>query len=255
MLFLYVDDGAFPFATREEMTRGATVIFDHFARFGLEMHLGYERDGKIQPSKTECVFFPPPQYFDKMEATATLENGTETQAEMTIADKPSKESEKAKMSREDACYDRIDETQRVNVKDGFMTYTKHFKYLGSYISYSLQDDYDIKSRIAAATKAFGALTKFWYNQHVDTYSKYLIFRAIPMNLLLWGCEAWSLCQSLLDKLEVFLTRNVRKILRISMYQVKKERITNDQVRKRFYDIPCVKNMIAARLLSFIGKAV
>jgi hypothetical protein len=40
-----------------------------------------------------------------------------------------------------------------------------------------------------------------------------------------------------------------------MYQVKKERITNDQVRKRFYDIPCVKNMIAARLLSFIGKAV
>ena len=131
-----------------------------------------------------------------MEANATLENGTETQTEMTIVDKPSKESEKAKMA---------DETKSVKVKDGFMTYTKHFKYLGSYISYSLQDDYDIKSRIAAATKAFGALTKFWYNQHVDTYSKYLIFRAIPMNLLLWGCKAWSLRQSLLDKLEVFLT--------------------------------------------------
>jgi hypothetical protein len=160
MLFLYVDDGAFPVATREEMTRGATAIFDHFARFGLEMHLGYERDGKTQPSKTECVFFPPPQNFDKREATATLEDGTETQAEMTIAGKPSKESEKAKMSREDACYDIIDETQSVNVKDRFMTYTKHFKYLGSYISYSLQDDYDIKSRIAAATKAFGAMTKF-----------------------------------------------------------------------------------------------
>jgi hypothetical protein len=171
---------------------------------------------------------------------------------MTIAGKPSKESEKAKMSREDACYNIIDKTQSVNVKDGFMTYTKHFKYLGSYISYSLQDDYDIKSHIAAATKAFGALTKFWYNQHVDTY-KYLIFRAIPMNLLLWGCEAWSLRQSLQDKLEVFLTQNVQKILRISMYQVKKERIANDQVRKRFYGMPCVKNMIAAQLLSFIGK--
>jgi hypothetical protein len=38
--------------------------------------------------------------------TATLENGTETQAEaeMTIAGKSLKESEKAKMSREDACY-------------------------------------------------------------------------------------------------------------------------------------------------------
>ena len=82
------------------MTGGATVIFDHFARFRLEMHLGYKRDGKIQPSKTECVFFPPPQYFDKMEATAMLENGTETQAEMTIAGNPLKESEKAKMARE-----------------------------------------------------------------------------------------------------------------------------------------------------------
>ena len=219
------------------------------------MHLGYEKDGKIQPSKTECVFFPTPQYFDKMEATATLENGTENQAEMTIASKRSEESEEAKKSREDACYDRIDETQLVNVRGGFMTYTKHFKYLGSHISYSLQDNYDIKSRITAATKAFGALTKFWYNRHVDTYSKYLIFRAIPMNLLLWGCEAWSLRKVLLMKLEVFLTRNIRRILKISMFQVKRERITNDQVRQRFYDIPCVENMIAARLLSFIGKAV
>ena len=121
------------------------------------------------------------------------------------------------MSREDACYNRIDETQLINVRGGFMTYyTKHFKYLGSHISYSLQDDYDIKSRIAAATKAFGALTKFWYNRHVDTYSKYLIFQAIPMNLLLWGCEAWSLRKSLLMKLEVFLTRNIRCILKISV---------------------------------------
>jgi hypothetical protein len=41
--------------------------------------------------------------------------------------------------------------------------------------------YDIKFSIAVATKAFGALTKFWYNQHVDTYSKYLIFRALPLS--------------------------------------------------------------------------
>ena len=107
-----------------------------------------------------------------------------------IASKRSKESQEAKMSREDACYGRIDETQLINVRGGFMTYTKHFKYLGSHISYSLQDDN--KSRIAAATKAFGALTKFWYSRHLDTHSKYLIFRAIPMNLLLWGCESWSL---------------------------------------------------------------
>jgi hypothetical protein len=63
------------------------------------------------PTIEDQVRFP--QYFDKMEATATLENGTETQAEMTLASKPLKESEKATMSREDACYNIIDETQSV----------------------------------------------------------------------------------------------------------------------------------------------
>ena len=55
---LYVDDGAFPFDTREDMIQGMNLIYQHFARFGLEMHIG--RNGKV--SKTECVFFPPPQY-------------------------------------------------------------------------------------------------------------------------------------------------------------------------------------------------
>ena len=68
-----------------------------------------------------------------------VRDGNDTQAGIKIASKSSKESEKAKMSREDACYDIIDETKRVNVKNGFMTYTKQVKYLGSYISYSLQD--------------------------------------------------------------------------------------------------------------------
>jgi hypothetical protein len=71
--------------------------------FGLEMHLGY-KEWEDPTIEDQSVFFPPPQYFDKMEATATVENGTETQREMTIASKWSKESEKTKMSRESACY-------------------------------------------------------------------------------------------------------------------------------------------------------
>ena len=40
----------------------------------------------------------------------------------------------------------------------------------------------------------GDLNKFLYNPHVDTYSKYLIFQAIPKNLLIWGCETWLFIQ-------------------------------------------------------------
>jgi hypothetical protein len=52
---LYVDDGAFSFGTREDLQRGMELIFPHFARFGLEMHIGRG----ASESKTECVFFPP----------------------------------------------------------------------------------------------------------------------------------------------------------------------------------------------------
>ena len=51
---LYVDDGAFPFETRENLKRGMELIFHHFGRFGLDMHIGRG----TAKSKTECVFFP-----------------------------------------------------------------------------------------------------------------------------------------------------------------------------------------------------
>ncbi len=53
---LYVDDGTFPFPTRDALTKGLALIHSHFARFVLKVHI--VRNGN--PSKTECIFFPPP---------------------------------------------------------------------------------------------------------------------------------------------------------------------------------------------------
>ena len=55
---LYVEDGAFTFEDHDKLTRGLNLIYQHFTRFGLEMHLG---KGK-KASKTKCVFFPPPGF-------------------------------------------------------------------------------------------------------------------------------------------------------------------------------------------------
>ena len=53
---LYVDNGAFTFEDRDQLTRGLILIYQHFTRFGLEMHGGKRK----KASKNECVFFPPP---------------------------------------------------------------------------------------------------------------------------------------------------------------------------------------------------
>ncbi len=55
---LYVNNGAFPFDTRKNTIQGMELIYHHFARFGLDMHI--RRNGVA--SKTECVFFPTHQF-------------------------------------------------------------------------------------------------------------------------------------------------------------------------------------------------
>jgi len=157
--------------------------------------------------------------------------------------------------RDNDTYDKLPETANFPVADGYVSFTRTFRYLGSLINFSLRDDDDITARIAAATAAMGALKEVWRNPHLDMFNKYLLFRAIPMNLLLWGAETWSLRKTQLDQLEVFLHRNIRHILQISMSRVKEERIHNEKVRQMFYSIPCARNMIAARQMDFIGKMI
>jgi len=111
------------------------------------------------------------------------------------------------------------------------------------------------SRSAPATAAMGTLKDVWRNPHLDIYNKYLHFRSIPMNLLLWGAEMWSLRKTQLDQLEVFFHRSIRCILQISMSTVKEERIRNERVREMFYLIPCIRNMITSRQADFIGKMI
>jgi hypothetical protein len=101
----------------------------------------------------------------------------------------------------------------------------------------------------------GTLKEVWRNPHLVTYSKYLLFRAIPMSLILWGCKNWSLRQALLRKLEVFLHGSIRQILHISIVQVQECQIRNEMIRQMFHDIPCVVSMIATRQLGFLGKVV
>ncbi len=63
---LYVDDGAFLFGMRGDLQRGMDLIYHHFGRFGSEMHIGR---GALT-SKTECIFFPPPQFFQHSQQRA-----------------------------------------------------------------------------------------------------------------------------------------------------------------------------------------
>ena len=170
-------------------------------------------DGTFTDSKTEAVFFP--------SATQTV----------TSAD-----------------------TSPVYVNaTGYVTYSDKFKYLGSYVTQDLSDTYDVKNRVLQATKALGAMMpNVFRNPHLSLYVKKLLYMAIPMNLLLWGCETWALKKSDRKILQVFHTSAIRRILNINMMEVQLYRITNEEIYEQF-GIDPLENIMVSRQLHWIGK--
>jgi hypothetical protein len=86
-----------------------------------------------------------------------------------------RESVSARIAWEDAKYDALPETAKINVSNGYVTFLRTFKYLGLKILYSLHDNDNIDTRLITALQSIGALKEVWRNQHLDTYSKYLLF--------------------------------------------------------------------------------
>ena len=137
---------------------------------------------KKTSSNTEWIFFLPQGFFNTQPIPLTsLITST-----LSVH---KKEREKKIHTRDDEEYAKCSETSIINVKGGFVTLTKHLKYLGSYISYYLQDDYDIDAHLAAGNESMEALARFWTDASVDNHIKYLIFFSISINMLLWVCES------------------------------------------------------------------
>jgi hypothetical protein len=78
----------------------------------------------------------------------------------------------------ESLYNASPNTQSVMISNGFVDFIKHFKYLDSYISFDLTDDYDINKRLAAANKSMESLKYFWNNPYTSMRAEQLIFLEI-----------------------------------------------------------------------------
>ena len=129
--------------------------------------------------------FPPGPGHFKLSTLPPTALPTDSFYSLLVIPKQKKENGETRQKRHDQIYDDAKETKPILVGEfGMITFTRHFKYLGSYISYSLKYDNDIEHRISQASAAMVALNSFWVDNTVDNFSKYLIFCAIPCNLLL-----------------------------------------------------------------------
>ena len=154
---LFAEDCVKFFNSRADLEKGASYLFNHLRKFGLQVHVGKGDN----PSKTEAMYFPPPR------------------VEYSAADTS-----------------RITVLDSIGTPVGFVDFTKEFRYLGSIIHHSLTSDADVDKRIKSATAAFGALKNIYTDKHIDLKVKGRIYVALCLSILLYGCEIWCLREDL-----------------------------------------------------------
>jgi hypothetical protein len=204
----YADDSCYCFCSRTDIETGSRVIRVHFARWGLEQHVGTAK----KASKTVALFCPGSQrsYSDGDTSPIVFDDGT------------------------------------------YVHFVEEFKYLGSYIHYSLEDDLDIQKRIAQASSIFGSLRACIFSRKQVSYeAKRAAYVALVLPVLLYGCECWAISSSMLQKLESFHHRCVRTLTGTNLWNAREQHVKTVTLLERL-GVRSLKYYVHRRTLRWLG---
>ena len=106
----------------------------------------------------------------------------------------------------------VNQGLRLNGED--IKRSSDFCYLGSIVAENGGTSKEVNSRIQKARGSFSKLRKVWLNKSLRKDTKIKIFNACVKYVLLYGCETWLLTNEIRRKMQTFVNRCLRYILRI-----------------------------------------
>ena len=118
-----------------------------------------------------------------------------------------------------------------------------FKYLGSYTN----SQHDIQCRKTQAWAAVHALDKVW-RAPICRLTKLKIFRTMVKPILIYGCDSWSLTQSVEDALDGTYTKMLQKIQNVSW----RRHMTNQEL---YSSLPRITTIVRQRRLRLAGHVM
>lgn len=110
-----------------------------------------------------------------------------------------------------------------------------FTYLGSKISKSGGTGEDIRARIGKAQHAFKTLRPVWRSTAISVKTKLCIFNSNVKAILLYGSETWRITNTSCSKIQTFLNKCLRQILRLKWF----DKVSNQDLWKRANQEPIV----------------
>ena len=99
----------------------------------------------------------------------------------------------------------------------------------------------------------GALKFFFLSPEVPIWSKFQLYKAVPLNLAFWCCELWMNSKTCVQVINAFHCRSIRSILQNNISQVRVQCITNHEIQQHFHKIPFLWNIMLQHQLNFLGR--
>ena len=213
----YADDTAVLFDSRFTTDKYSPLLVNHFAEYGMEVHVGDDR-------------FP-----EKIPKTIVL----------FVAAHPS-------CYNDPTTFDNAN-LGRIELGNGkYFPVVESACYLGSILNRECNDSDDVQARIDAAGGAFGALRKALFSNAGICYeAKRLVFEGLILMILLYGAESWCLTEQLFNKLRVFHARCARAMCRVNRRHTYKHRISTSELLNRLR-LRSIDAYVSRRQLQWAG---
>jgi hypothetical protein len=138
----------------------------------------------------------------------------------------------------------------IRLDNGIVEEVSEFCYLGSILTSDSSNNLDINSRIAKARQAYGILTKIWRSNAISLKTKIQIFNTNVKSVLLYGCETWNNSRASINRLQVFVNKCLRSILKIFWPNT----LTNTELWIKANQQP-IETQIKARKWNWIGHVL
>ena len=104
--------------------------------------------------------------------------------------------------------------RKVQVDGEELEVVAKFVYLGGTVTQERGSDEDVKSRLGKARAAFSKLRNIWKSSQLKLKTKLKIFQSNVVAVLLYRCETWHMTKRDAAKLDVFLHKSLRRIMKI-----------------------------------------
>ncbi|CAM4844407.1 unnamed protein product [Rotaria magnacalcarata] len=138
----------------------------------------------------------------------------------------------------------------INIRNQKVETVKFFTYLGCGVSRDQKPDDEINTRLAKASTAFNMLRSvIWYRKTISITSRFRIYRACVLPVLLYGSETWSITKTHKQRISTFYMKCLRIIIGVNLG----DRISNDKILE-ITGQPQIETIIRRNRLRWFGHA-